>query len=117
MWRLPRAGPELQECAPWRGGFISNWIDLLDDAREEVVHTHGDSREALRAMEFAAVKVSLANLRTFSCVREREADGRIKLHGAYLRLMMASFISLMRRRANFRPLDEPRANRNAGTGL
>ena len=65
------------------GGFISNWIDLLDDAREEVIHTHGDSPEAGRAMEYAAVKVSLANLRTFSCVREREADGRIKLHGAY----------------------------------
>lgn len=65
------------------GGFISSWIDLLDDAREAVVHEHGEGPEALRAMEFAAVKVSLQNLRSFSCVREREEAGRIKLHGAY----------------------------------
>lgn len=65
------------------GGFISNWIDLLDEARDQVVRHHGHGTEAHRAMEFAAVKVSLANLRTFSCVRQREGDGRIKLHGAY----------------------------------
>jgi carbonic anhydrase len=65
------------------GGFISNWIDLLDDAREEVVEHHGHGPDAHRAMEYAAVKVSLANLRSFACVREREGDGRIKLHGAF----------------------------------
>ena len=65
------------------GGFISSWIDLLDDAREDVIHHHGHGPEAHRAMELAAVKVSLKNLRTFSCVRERESNGRIKLHGAY----------------------------------
>ncbi|MEC7162074.1 MAG: carbonic anhydrase, partial [Pseudomonadota bacterium] len=40
-------------------------------------------REAERAMELAAVKVSLANLRTFPCVQEKEGDGTLKLRGAY----------------------------------
>ena len=69
---------------PGRGGFIADWIELLDDAREEVVEAHGtDGPDAQRAMEMAAVKVSLANLRTFPCVQELESRGRLKLRGAF----------------------------------
>ena len=69
---------------PGNGGFIADWIDLLDDAREGVVAAHGtDGREAQRAMELAAVKVSLANLRTFPCVEELEKRGRLHLRGAF----------------------------------
>ena len=66
------------------GGFIAAWIDMLSPARDEVVAAHGeDGPDAHRAMEEAAVKVSLANLRTFPCIQEREREGRIRLHGAY----------------------------------
>lgn len=69
---------------PGRGGFIADWIDMLDDAREEVVAEHGnEGRPAERAMEQAGVKVSLANLRTFPCVSELESQGRLRLRGAY----------------------------------
>lgn len=69
---------------PGQGGFIADWIDLLDDAREDVVAEHGtEGREAQRAMELAAVKVSLANLRTFPCVEELEKRGRLHLRGAF----------------------------------
>src|SRR3546814_14326658 len=70
---------------PGEGGFIAHWIDLLDEARERVVAEHGEANErpALRAMEHETVKVSLANLRTFPCIREREAAGRLTLHGAW----------------------------------
>jgi carbonic anhydrase len=69
---------------PGHGGFIANWIDLLDDARAEVVKKHGtEGREAERAMEMAGVKVSLANLRTFPCVSELESRGKLKLRGAF----------------------------------
>ncbi len=66
------------------GGFIADWIALLDDARDEVAKTHGrDGAAAARAMEEAAVRVSLTNLRTFPFVQEREAAGTLRLHGAY----------------------------------
>ena len=75
---------DLYGNAPGEGGFIANWVGLLDDARDEVVAKHGtEGREAERAMELAAVGVSLANLRTFACVRKREADGSLKLRGAF----------------------------------
>ncbi len=69
--------------APGEGGFIANWISLLDEAREKVVAEHGEGEEALHALEREAVKVSLGNLRTFPCIRSREREGRIALHGAY----------------------------------
>ncbi|MFL6862511.1 MAG: carbonic anhydrase [Allosphingosinicella sp.] len=65
------------------GHFIAHWIDLLDTARDKVRAEHPSlDRAAFQAMEREGVKVSLRNLRTFPWVREREADGRLKLHGA-----------------------------------
>lgn len=73
-----------KDAVPGEGGFISRWIEMLDEARESVVRQHGnDTAAAQSAMEHEAVKVSLSNLRTFSCIRERETDGRIRLHGAW----------------------------------
>jgi carbonic anhydrase len=75
---------ELRDTQPGEGGFIANWIEMLDDAREKVVAVHGDSRdrEAQRAMENEAVKVSLENLRTFPCIREKERAGDLRLIGS-----------------------------------
>ena len=74
-----------KNAKPGEGGFISRWIDMLDDARAKVVHEFGTDQNpaAIRAMEHEAVKVSLANLRTFACIREREAAGQLALHGAW----------------------------------
>lgn len=74
-----------KDAKPGEGGFISRWIEMLDDAREKVVQEHGakPTREAVRAMEHEAVKISIANLRTFPCIEEREAAGTIRLHGAW----------------------------------
>lgn len=65
------------------GGFIAHWIDLLDDARDRIVAEHGEGPEAVRALELEAVRVSLANLRTFPCIPEREAAGTLRLRGSY----------------------------------
>lgn len=75
---------DLHGSAPGEGGFIANWIHMLDDVRDPIALRLGtEGREAERAMEMAAVGVSLANLRTFPCVREKEASGELKLRGAF----------------------------------
>lgn len=70
---------------PGQGGFIADWIALLDDARDRVKAMPIDpaSPQAERAMEMEAVKISMANLRTFPCVMEKEAAGDLSLHGAF----------------------------------
>lgn len=76
---------ELRDAPPGEGGFIANWIDLLDGARDRVVAAHGDdpTGPAARAMEQEGVKVSLENLRTFPCVRSKERKGSLRLVGAF----------------------------------
>jgi carbonic anhydrase len=74
---------QFEHAPPGEGGFIAHWIDLLDDARDRVAHEHGSGPEAIHALELEAVRVSLANLRTFPCIPPREAAGTLRLHGAY----------------------------------
>ncbi len=75
----------LRDAPPGEGGFIADWIAMLDATRERVRARHGDvaDRPALRAMEQAAVEVSIANLRTFPCIRSKERNGTLCLTGAY----------------------------------
>ncbi|MBB3346192.1 MULTISPECIES: carbonic anhydrase [unclassified Sphingomonas] len=73
---------DLKQAEPGHGGFVAAWIDLLDDAREKVIHEHGQGPEGQTALEQEGVKVSLANLMTFPFVQERVEAGKLRLHGA-----------------------------------
>lgn len=75
---------QMQGAAHGEGGFIASWISMLDDSQAEVSAKYGvTGREAEQAMEHAAVKVSLNNLRTFPYVTDKEANGSLTLHGAF----------------------------------
>lgn len=80
---------KLKGAAPGEGGFVANWIQLLDPALDRVKHVHGEdkSREAARALEQEGVKVSLANIRTFPFIQEKEKAGKLRLIGAYFAIM------------------------------
>jgi carbonic anhydrase len=66
------------------GHFIAEWVELLREARDDVRQRHPElDDQAFLEMEWEAVKVCLANLRTFPWIAERERDGRLKLHGAH----------------------------------
>ena len=71
-----------------KGGFISDWVHLLDGARDSVKQQHTDlsSDAAREAMEQAAVRTSIENLRTFPFVREAEAAGNLDIRGAVFAL-------------------------------
>ena len=95
---------ELLGTEPGQGGFIANWIDMLDDAREPVAQEFGTTgRTAERAMEQAAVKVSLANLRTFPCIQEKEKRGSLTLRGAYFAISDGELCLLDERTGKFTP--------------
>lgn len=75
---------ELHGTVPGEGGFIADWIGLLEEARKPIAAAHGtQGRTAERAMEMAAVRVSLANLMSFPCIRHKTGDGRLRLRGAF----------------------------------
>ena len=64
--------------------FIDKWIGLLDRARDKVIAQAPENPQ--HALELEGVKVSLANLRTFPFVAEREAAGTLQLHGGRVQL-------------------------------
>lgn len=66
------------------GGFVARWVSMLDETRDEVAREYGvEGAEAILAMELAAVRKSLQNLRSFPFVEEKESKGSLKLHGTH----------------------------------
>ncbi len=65
--------------------FITNWMSMLDEARDGVRRDFSGRpvSEMATELERAGVKTSLANLRTFPCIQTLEGRGRISLHGAH----------------------------------
>ena len=96
---------ELHGAEPGEGGFIANWIALLDGARGAVVEAHGTTgRVAERAMEQAGVRVSLENLRTFPCIRRAERAGELRLRGAFFAISDGVLHMLDEDSGNFAPV-------------
>ena len=89
------------------GHFIADWVRMLHGARDEVRARHEDlDRSAFLDMEHEAVKVSLANLRTFPWIAERERDGRLKLHGAHFSISEGRLYLLDEAEGRFHPVEE-----------
>ena len=87
------------------GHFIADWVGMLDEARDRVRAEHSQlDREAFLAMEREAVKVSLANLRTFPWIAEREAERELKLHGAHFSIGEGRLYVLDGAEGDFRPV-------------
>lgn len=97
---------DLRGAEPGQGGFIANWMAMLDQVRDPIAARFGtEGREAERALEHAAVKVSLENLRTFPCVQEKEGRGSLKLHGAFFAISDGVLHLLDEQSGMFNPAD------------
>ncbi len=97
---------ELRGAAPGNGGFIADWIEMLDEVRGPIAAELGiEGRAAERAMELAGVKVSLANLRTFPCINAKEASGNLTLRGAYFAISDGVLHLLDEASGEFAPID------------
>lgn len=95
---------EMKGAEPGQGGFIADWISMLDEARKPIAATLGThGREAERAMEMAAVQVSLDNLRTFPAVVALEKHRELTLTGAYFAISDGVLHLLNERTGKFSP--------------
>lgn len=86
--------------------FITNWMSMLDGARDKLIAEHGtDSQHRLRGpLEREGVKASLDNLRTFPCVQILEGKGHLQLHGAHFDIATGTLEVLDRETGKFVPL-------------
>lgn len=72
----------LKGAKPGEGGFVAEWIGLLDEARAKVVAEHGSGDKGQAALEQEGVRVSIANLKTFPFVQKALDEGKLSIHGA-----------------------------------
>jgi carbonic anhydrase len=87
------------------GHFIANWVEMLTDARDAVRSRHPElDREAFLEMELEGVRVTLANLRTFPWITEREKAGKLALHGTHFAIAEGKLYVLDEAGATFRPV-------------
>lgn len=77
--------PEGQPLSP--GDFIGKWIKLIAPAYEALGSPKGDIGDFIEKLELESIKQSLANLRTFPCVKILEGRGQLSLHGAFFGVM------------------------------
>ena len=93
------AGPRPQR----EQGFIDGWIAILDAPRERILAdvTIADKQTAL---ELAAVRTSLTNLRSFPFVAEREASAELSLHGCHFSIAEGRLFVLDEAEDSFRPV-------------
>ena len=96
---------QFDDTEPGEGHFIADWVRMLSEARDKVRSRHDElNREAFLDMEREAVKVSLANLRTFPWIAEREEAGELKLHGAHFSISEGRLYILDEAEETFHPV-------------
>jgi carbonic anhydrase len=96
---------QFEDTPPGHGHFIADWVRMLNGARDAIRAAHPDlDEDAFLEMERAAVKVSLANLRTFPWISEREQARRLKLHGAHFSIAEGRLYVLDEAEDMFRPV-------------
>jgi len=77
-------------------GFIQRWMSLLKTARTDALREAGDQpiEAQARALELASVRHSIENLETFPFVKERVAEGRLRLRGGYFDISDGRLLAL-----------------------
>jgi carbonic anhydrase len=85
-------------------GFIGRWLTLLDNLKvsETDIFAHGEEV----AFEFAAIRSSLANLRTFPFIKKRINEGLLALHGLHFDIASGALNELDEASGNFAALTE-----------
>ena len=65
------------------GGFIHRWMSQIDAPAKEIARIHGTGSDAQQLLEEAAIRQSMANLRTFPFVADREKRGELVVLGCH----------------------------------
>ncbi|WP_309610369.1 carbonic anhydrase [Sphingomonas sp.] len=92
------------DAAHGEGGFIAGWMDLLEGPRTLIAAEHGKGSDAALLLEEAGICQSLANLRSFPFVAEREAAGKLTLHGCHFSIFKGQLFLLDEAKGIFDPV-------------
>ena len=86
------------------GGFVAAWMSQIEEPANAIAKERGTGEDAQRVLEELAIRQSLANLRTFPFVAEREKNGTLKLLGCHFSISDGELWLLDEAEDSFRPV-------------
>ena len=85
--------PYMRPLSP--GDFIGKWIRLIQPAFERTAARESEeAADYVERLAHESIKQSIANLRTFPCVKTLEERGLLALHGAFFSVMDGRLLTL-----------------------
>jgi carbonic anhydrase len=91
-------------AAAGEGGFVHKWMSQIEGPAKAIANEHGTGEDAQRNLEEVSIRLSLANLRTFPFVAEREKNGTLKLLGCHFSIRDGELWLLDEAEDSFRPV-------------
>jgi carbonic anhydrase len=92
------------EAPAGEGGFVAAWMSQIDDRADAIAKEHGTGPDAQRLLEEVAIRQSLANLRSFPFVAEREKNGTLNILGCHFSIRDGELWLLDEQEDSFRPV-------------
>lgn len=74
---------QFHDAPAGEGGFIAKWMSQIDEPAAAISARLGTGEDAARALEEVAIRQSLANLRSFPFIAEREQASTLQLIGCH----------------------------------
>jgi carbonic anhydrase len=95
---------KFHDAAAGEGGFVHRWMSQIDAPAESIAKEHGTGPDAQRLLEEASIRQSMANLRTFPFVAEREKNGTLVVLGCHFSIRDGELWVLHEAEGSFRPV-------------
>ncbi|HUW98372.1 MAG TPA: carbonic anhydrase [Acidiferrobacter sp.] len=88
------------------GRYMQPWVEIAKDARADVLAQHADAspEQQEKALEQAAILISMENLLSFDSVRRRVIRGDLEIHGWYFDLDKGQLLRYERKTRSFEQL-------------
>jgi carbonic anhydrase len=95
---------QFHDAPAGEGGFVAKWMSQIDGPAAAIAASHGTGEDAAQVLEEVAIRLSLANLRTFPFIAEREEAGTLQVVGCHFSISEGQLYMLDEAENAFRPV-------------